>query len=224
MQGKAEIAGLKVITDALKTKFPEQSLLSKEACAQIGEVFMRLHDAHKEYAAAAEGLAQLATAVSPDQYTMILNAAALLKIQLVVPGTSLCPLTAPPPPQPEQTTAHGQQEIINFTKSKVLPNPNSTALASVDKNSATRVLAAATYTKLEHKYFDNTLSRADIAVAFGCNISQLTKAVTGILYKSGPHHYVPKGSKTTKKRPCDTMDPEPSKAALKKPKTQKRAP
>ena len=107
MQEKAEIAGLEVITDALKTKFPEQSLPSKEVCAQIGEVFMRLHNTHKEYAAATEGLAQLATAVSPDQYTMILNAAALPKIQLVVPGTSLCPLTAPPPPQPEQTTAHG---------------------------------------------------------------------------------------------------------------------
>ena len=134
VQEKAKIAGLKVITDAPKTKFPEQSLPSKEVCAQIGEVFVRLHDAHKGYAAAAEGLAQLATAVSPDQYTMILNAAALPMIQLVVPGTLLCPLTAPPPPQPEQTTAHGREQIINFTKRKVLPNPNFTALASVDKN------------------------------------------------------------------------------------------
>ena len=91
---KAEIADLEVITDALKSKFPEQSLPSKEICAQIGEVFVKLHNAHKEYATAAEGLAQLATAVSPDQYTMILNAAALPKIQLVVPGTMLCPLTA----------------------------------------------------------------------------------------------------------------------------------
>ena len=107
VQEKAEITGLEVITDALKTKFPEQSLRSKEVCAQIGEVFVRLHVAHKGYAAAAEGLAQLATAVSPDQYTMILNAAALPKIQLVVPGTSLCPLTALPPPQPEHATVHG---------------------------------------------------------------------------------------------------------------------
>ena len=32
----------------------------------------------------------------------------------------------------------------------------------------------------------------DIATAFGCNISQLSKAVTGVDYKLGPHHYVPK--------------------------------
>ena len=68
------------------------------------------------------------------------------------------------------------------------------------------------------------LLRADIVAAFGCNISQLTKVVTGILYKNGPHHYIPKGSKTTKKRPCDTTDHETPEAALKKPKTQKRAP
>ena len=28
------------------------------------------------------------------------------------------------------------------------------------------------------------------------------------MYKSGPHHYKPKGSKTTTNRACDTMDLE----------------
>ena len=28
------------------------------------------------------------------------------------------------------------------------------------------------------------------------------------MYKSGPHHNKPKGSKTTTKRACDTTDPE----------------
>ena len=94
-----KVADLEAITEALKSKFPQQSLLSKEICAQIGEVFAHLHNTHKEYAAAAEGLAQLATSVSPDQYTMILNAAALPQIQLVVPGTTLSPMTALPPQQ-----------------------------------------------------------------------------------------------------------------------------
>ena len=123
-------------------------------------------------------LVQFARPVSPDQYTMILYAAALPQIQLVVPGTMLSPMAAPPPPEPQPSTAQGRESIISYTKSHVLPNPHSTALTHIDKNSATRVLAAATYTKLEHKYFDTTLSRADTATAFGCNISQLTKAVT----------------------------------------------
>ena len=102
----------------------------------------------------------------------------------------------------------GRSEIMNFMKGKVLPNPDSTAFAGIDKNLATHVLAAATYAKLEHQYFDHTLSQVDVATAFWCNVSQLTKVVTGIMYKSGPHHYKPKGSKTTTKRACDTMDPE----------------
>ena len=216
-----DVADLEVITKALKSKFPQQSLPSKEICAQIGEVFAHLHNVHKEYAAATEGLAQLATSVSPDQYTMILNAATLPKIQLVVPGMMLSPMTALPPPEPQPSTVQGRESIISYTKSQVLPNPHSTALVHIDKNSATRVLATATYAKLEHKYFNTTLSRADTATAFGCNISQLTKAVTGILYKSGPHHYVSK-SKATRKRPCDTMDPDAPEVILKKKKTEKR--
>ena len=215
-----DVADLEIITKALKSKFPQQSLLSKEICAQIGEVFAHLHNAHKEYAAATEGLAQLVTSVSPDQYTMILNAAALPQIQLVVPGKALSPMTAPPPLDPQPSTAQGRESIISYTKSQVLPNPHSTALAHIDKNSATRVLATATYTKLEHKYFNTTLSRADTMTAFGCNISQLTKALTGIIYKSGPNHYVSK-SKATKKRPCDTTDPDAPEVSLKKKKTEK---
>ena len=107
VQEKAKITDLEAITATLKTKFLEQSLPSKEACAQIGKVFTKLHAAHREYAVAANALAELADAVTPDQYTMIFNVAALPKIQIVVPGTTICPLTALPPPQPEETTAWG---------------------------------------------------------------------------------------------------------------------
>ena len=61
-----------------------------------------------------------------------------------------------------------------------------------DKNTPTRVLAAAIYAKLERKFFDSTHSRMDLATAFRCNVSQMTKALTGVEYHSGPHHYKPK--------------------------------
>ena len=99
--------------------------------------------------------------------------------------------------------ALGRSEIIKYTKLKVLPNPDATALTTCDENSATRVLAVAIYCTLEHLFFDDTLSRADIATAFHCNVSQLTKAVTGVDYKGGPHRYKPK--KATK-RPSETTD------------------
>ena len=85
----------------------------------------------------------------------------------------------------------------------MLPNPDATAFTMCDENSETRVLAAAIYCTLEHLFFDDTLSRADIAMAFHCNVSQLTKAITGVDYKGGPHRYIPK--KATK-RPSETTD------------------
>ena len=57
----------------------------------------------------------------------------------------------------------------------------------------------------------------DIAKAFKCKLSQLTKAVTGVNYRGGPHHYKPK-PKTTTKRARDSTNPDPD--SKKKPKTK----
>ena len=64
-------------------------------------------------------------------------------------------------------------------------------------------------------FFDETSSRVEIATAFKCNISQLTKAVTGVHYKGGPHRYKPK-QKTGDKR----SSTDQSQQAMKKPKTK----
>ena len=56
---------------------------------------------------------------------------------------------------------------------------------------------AAVYCQLERNYFDETRSRTEVAAMFRCNTSQLSKAITGVEYKSGPHHYKPK--KATKR-------------------------
>ena len=195
------IPDLESILNALKDKHPSESLPDTKMCEKISEVFTKIHCVHKAFAEAAEGLAELSTKVTPQQYTMLLTAAAMPTIQIVVPGQLVSPFTAPPPPQPPASTALGRSEIIKYTKLKVLPNPDATALAACDENSATRVLAAAVYCKLEHLFFDEKLAHADIATAFRCNISQLTKAVTGVDYKGGPHKYKPK--KATK-RPMET--------------------
>ena len=204
------IPGLETILTALKDRHPSESLPDTKMCAKIGDVFNKIYCTHKAYAKAAEGLAELSTEVTPQQYTILLTAAVMPTIQISVPGQLISPLTAPPPPQSPALTALGRSEIIKYTKLQVLPNPNATALTTCDENSATRVLAVAVYCTLEHFFFDDTLSHADIATAFRCNVSQLTKAVTGVDYKGGPHKYKPK--KATK-RPSKTTDKQagPSK-------------
>ena len=103
---------------------------------------------------------------------------------------------------------------MKFTKMQVLPDPDSDVLSKCDDNSATRVLAAAVYCQLERHYFDETHSRMDVAMLFHCNSPQLAKAITGVDYKSGPHHYKPK---KTSKRAARSSAPDPTKQKTPRP-------
>ena len=207
-----KVPDLETLTKALTDKHPSESLPSMEICAQIADVFSKLAAAHKAYGEAADSLAELSTVLTPPHYTMMLTAAVMPTIQVVIHGNLVSPVAAPPLPQAAASTALGRSEVIKYTKLKVLPDPDSPELIAADKNSATRVLVAAIYLKVEHLFFDDTSSHMDIATAFRCNLSQLTKAVTGVNYKGGPHYYKPK-PKTATKRSCNSTDlnPEESK-------------
>ena len=188
----------------MKKKLPKRDLPDSQTCSKIGNIFLRLASASKAYSEAASGIAGLADEIEPDQMTMLLCAATLPAIQIVILGQLLSPLATPPPPPSAASTTLRKRDIINYTKQLVLPNPNAPELLPCDCNSAMCVLAATTYCKLEHRFFEETQSRANVATAFQCNTSQVTKVITGIIYKLGPHHYVPKkqcdetGKKTTK--------------------------
>ena len=57
----------------------------------------------------------------------------------------------------------------------------------------------------------------DASRLFGCKVSQLTKEITGIDYKSEPHHYVPKRQRETATAKRKTK-PKPELPATKKQK------
>ena len=119
-------------------------------------------------------------------------------------------------------TTLGKKDIIDYTKRLILPNPKATQLLSCASNSATHVLAAAVYCKLEQHFFEDTQSRAEVAAAFQCNTSQISKVLTGIIYKSGPHHYIPKKQcDETKKKITKRSAAVPDTSVVQPPKTQK---
>ena len=219
---KATILDLEMITMAMLQKFPGEKLPESSICETIGDVFSHLSTAHTAYAEVAKGLVELATLLTPQHYTLLLMATVTPTIQLLILGQMISPLSTPPPPRQESSMAAGRIEIINFTKCKVLPNPNSESLIKCDNNSATRVLAAAIYSQLEKHYFDLTHSRSDVAVLFRCNTLQLSKAIMGVDYKSGPHHYKPKkirkqaaesfAQASTQQKAPRTADADPTKA------------
>ena len=86
-------------------------------------------------------------------------------IQIVIRGKLISPVTVPPPPPTAASTALGKLKIIKYTKHRILPDPDSPELALEEENSATRVLAAAIYLKIENIFFDETSSRVEIATA-----------------------------------------------------------
>ena len=214
---KRKVPNLETISSTFKDQCPSLNIPDNEVCKQIADVFFKLAVAHKPYGEAAEGMADLASRVTPEQYTVLLVASAMPTIQVVVPGQMVGPLTAPPLQQPETSTAVEHAKLIKFTKTQVLSDPNSTELAVADKNSATRVLVAAVFLKLERKYFDKTTSCMDTSTAFCCNISQLSKAITGVDYKSRPHHYVPRKQRETAASKHKSGEPEPGPSPAKEP-------
>ena len=160
-----------------------QNVLNTAVCGKIAYIFSKLSEASKAYGEAAEALAQVSADVSPEHYMLLLSAATTPTIQIVVPPTMTSPVIAPPPPSPDASTTLGRIAIINATKAKVLPNPNSSCFAECDENTPTRVLAAAIYATIEKKFFDTTHSRMELATACKCNVSQLSKALTGMEYR-----------------------------------------
>ena len=217
-QEKRKIPDLEILTSMLKDRCPNQEVPNTDICKQISDVFFKLAEAHKAYGEAAQGLAELASSVTPEQYTMLLAASAMPTIQVVVPGQLIRPLSPPQIHQTETSTAIGHAELIKHTKSQILPDPYLSELSEENENLATRVLAAAVFLKIEKVYFDDITSRMDASRLFHCKVSQLTKAITGIEYKSGPHHYVPKKHQKTTTAKRKEPEPEPEPSATKKQK------
>ena len=216
-----KVPTLETITGAMVSTYPSQKLPSTAIWEAIGNIFSKLSHANKAYAEAVDGLAQMSTKVSPEHYTLLLMAATAPAIQLVVPPGITSPAAAPLPPPHQATTPMGRAAIIDATKLKVLPDPGAPCLRECNKNTATWVLAAAIYSKLERKYFDSTHSRMEVSTAFRCNVSQLTKALTGIEYHSGLHHYKPKPQESRKRttdqgEASDAPRPKKTRAAPRK--------
>ena len=135
--GKAMISDLKTITTAMLWKFPGEKLPESSICEKIGNVFSRLSTAHTAYSEVAQDLAELVTLLTPQHYTLLFMATITPTIQLIVLGQTISPLSTPPPPKQELSTATGRLEIMNFMKCKVLPNPDSESMTECDDNSAT---------------------------------------------------------------------------------------
>ena len=206
VEEQRKVLELEHIFRVMTGRLPKQNLPSSEVCSLIANVFSDLAKAHSAWAQVAKGLAELATAVTPEQMTLILAATVPPTLQLSLPIWTILPLSTPPPPPATNTTHEGCHDIMMFCKSQILPDQKAKGFLKHEKKSPTHVLAAALYVVLERKYFEERTSRPDIASMFSVTTAQLTKAVTGVDYESGPRQ-------TKRKRRTDANSTTPSKVA-----------
>ena len=183
------------ILGSLVNWIPEQKLPDKETCALISTIFADLAEAHKHYANAARGIADIAGLISLEQLTLVLAAAVLPTLQLVLPPGQVSPLSVPPPPPTTATTAASRQDMIKYCKNMILLDPAADTFKECDEHTPTRVLAAAVFCTLEKHLFNETMPRAEVASLFCIMATQLHKAVTGVDYQSGAHPYKGKGKR-----------------------------
>ena len=148
------------ILRSLVNQIPEQKLPDKETCALISTIFADLAEAHKHYANAARGLADIAGLISPEQLTLVLATAVPPTLQLVLPPRQISPLSAPPPPPTTATMVASRQDMIKYCKNMILLDPSADTFKECDERTPTRVLAAAVFCTLEKHLFDETMPRA----------------------------------------------------------------
>ena len=131
------VPALEHILGALTSRLPLQTLPSPEVCGLIANIFSDLSTAHGFQAKAAQGIAELASLITPEQMTLILAAAVPPTIQIVLPPGSASPLSTPPPPPTTAATEAERQNIIKYCKKNILPDPAANCFTKVDEKAPT---------------------------------------------------------------------------------------
>ena len=127
------VPALENILGSMVNRLPDQKLPDKDTCTLISTIFSDLAEAHKHYANAARGIADIATLITPEQLTLVLAAAVPPTLQLVLPPGLVSPLSTPPPPPKPATTAVGRLEIVKYCRTKILLNSTDEAFLKCEE-------------------------------------------------------------------------------------------
>ena len=120
---KRTVPALDNILGAMTSHLTQQNLPSTDICGLISNIFSDLSTAHGFQAKATQGIAELASLITPEQLTLILAAAIPPTIQLVLPPGTASPLSTPTPPPTTVATEAGRQDVIRYCKKNILPDP-----------------------------------------------------------------------------------------------------
>ena len=137
--------------------------------------FNDLLEAHTHMSLFVANISSLAKIANPETFDMVMKAAALLMIQINVPEHYLSPVQDPPP----KTTA---EEHLSQLEKVLLPQPSS--LTQEPWYRPTRLLAAAVWLCLKHKFFNGGTTK-EACTTFEVWAKKLSKLLSGKVYLGG---------------------------------------
>ena len=137
--------------------------------------FNHLLEAHAHMSSFMANISSLAKIADPKTFDMVMKAAAQPMIQVNIPEHYLSPVQDPPP----KTTA---EEHLSWLEKVILPRPSS--LTQEPRYGPTRLLAAAVWLHLKHKFFNGGTTK-EACTMFEVQAKQLSKLLSGKVYLGG---------------------------------------
>ena len=116
----------------------------------IVSCFDHLSEVHAHMSSFVANISPLAKIADPETFDMVMKAVARLMIQVNIPERYLSPVQDPPP----KTTA---EEYLSQLEKVILPWP--TSLTQEPWYGPTRLLAAAVWLHLKHKFFNSSTTK-----------------------------------------------------------------
>ena len=160
--------------DVFKTLPEGQKQKVKEDCISL---FESMSAATHHISVAMANLASLAKNTDPETFRIILKSSVWPLVQLNL-SDDILDITQDKPPKPQQKS---HEETI---KKDILPDPNNSKLKKEPANSATRLLTAAIYVKL-NKHLFNEGTQTEAASRFNVKLKALGQILSGRHYLGG---------------------------------------
>ena len=157
-------------------KLPEWTRRAEEM-AFIIDIFQHAAQAHEHLSEVCANVAALAKVTDKTTLMTVINGAVRPLVQLNVPEGFLNPLE-------DRKAPTSEEEKKEKVKKTVLPVPDATCLKHEPHNGPTRILTAAVWLKLSHKYFNEGTAK-EACEQFLVRAKQLSRVLTGRKYLGG---------------------------------------
>ena len=157
-------------------QLPEQARRAEET-AFIVDIFSHVGQAHQHLSEVCVNVTALAKITDKSTLMSVINGAVQPLVQLNIPEGFLNPIE-------DKKALTSEEEKKEKVKKTVLPIPDATCLKHEPQNGLTRILTAAVWLKLSHKYFNEGTARK-ACEQFNIRAKQLSQVLTGRKYLGG---------------------------------------